>query len=110
MNWSAMSSSAVLLGTYGEEEQMQGALRAIRSRAVTPCFALIGEPTDLHLVYSGKGITHLEIVIPHQSEMSDEWTDEGSIGTTQNKVFHGKAAHSSTPRWGKTLWKRCLSF
>ena len=61
VEWGKKKSSAMLLGTYGEEEQMQGALKAIRARHVTPCFALIGEPTDLQLVYAGKGITHLEI-------------------------------------------------
>lgn len=104
------SHQAVLLGTYGEEDLMQGALRAIRSRTVAPCFALIGEPTDLQLVYSGKGITHLEIIIPHKSKVIDEWSEDEPTGTTQSKVFHGKAAHSSTPYLGENAVEKLLDY
>lgn len=104
------SQKVVLLGTFGEEEHMQGALKAIRSRAVSPCYALIGEPTDLQLVYSGKGITHLEIIIPHKTKVIDEWGDDEATGTTQSKVFHGKAAHSSTPALGENAVEKLLDY
>lgn len=106
----AKAKQAVLLGTYGEEDLMQGALKAIRSRAVTPCYALIGEPTDLQLVYSGKGITHLEIIIPHKSKVIDEWSEDEPTGTTQSKVFHGKATHSSTPSFGENAVEKLLEY
>lgn len=101
---------AVLLGTYGEEDSMQGALKAIRSRTVSPCYALIGEPTDLQLVFSGKGITHLEIIIPHSMRVIDEWSDDEPTGTTQSKVFHGKAAHSSAPAFGENAVEKLLEY
>ncbi len=100
----------VLLGTYGEEDSMQGALKAIRSRSVTPCFALIGEPTDLQLVFSGKGITHLEIIIPNTLRVIDEWAEDEPTGTTQSKVFHGKAAHSSAPALGENAVEKLLEY
>ncbi|MCC6138489.1 MAG: M20/M25/M40 family metallo-hydrolase [Bdellovibrionaceae bacterium] len=104
------SKQTLLLGTYGEEEHMQGALKAIRSRSVSPCFALIGEPTDLHLVYSGKGITQLEIIIPHKTKVIDEWGEDEATGTTQSKVFHGKAAHSSAPALGENAVEKLLDY
>lgn len=104
------TDAVVLLGTYGEEDLMQGALKAIRSREVSPCFALIGEPTDLQLVYSGKGITHLEIIIPHTSRVIDEWAEDESTGTTQSKVFHGRAAHSSVPEHGENAVEKLLDY
>lgn len=103
-------NQVMLLGTYGEEDYMQGALKAIRSRAVSPCYALIGEPTDLHLVYSGKGISHLEIIIPHELQTSEEWNEEESTGVTQSKLFHGKSAHSSIPELGENAIEKLLSY
>jgi acetylornithine deacetylase/succinyl-diaminopimelate desuccinylase-like protein len=110
ISWAGKKSGAIILGTYGEEEGMQGAIKAIRSRSVSPSFALIGEPTDLQLVYSGKGITHLEIVIPHDSRILDEWADDGATGVTQSKVFHGKAAHSSAPEDGENAVEKLLEY
>lgn len=104
------AQQVMLLGTYGEEDLMQGALKAIRSRAISPCYALIGEPTDLHLVYSGKGITHLEIVIPHETKVIDEWGEEEDTGVTQSKLFHGKAAHSSIPEHGENAVEKLLDY
>lgn len=104
------AQQTVLLGTYGEEDLMQGALKAIRTRSVSPCYALIGEPTDLQLVYSGKGITHLEIIIPHKTIEIDEWSSDEVTGTTQSKVFHGKAAHSSAPEDGENAVEKLLDY
>ncbi|MBY0385988.1 M20/M25/M40 family metallo-hydrolase, partial [bacterium] len=110
VDWSRLSGSAVLLGTFGEEQQMKGAIKAVRERKITPTPALIGEPTDMQVIYAGKGIAQLEIIIPFQSRAAEEWsTDEGS-SSSQSKIFQGRAAHSSSPEMGENAIVKMLDY
>jgi succinyl-diaminopimelate desuccinylase len=94
----------VLVGTYGEELGMQGALRLIRKNKISARMALIGEPSDLKLIGAGKGFASVEIRIPFSAE-EIVYRQEHNLRestSTQSKLFVGKAAHSSTPHLGES--------
>jgi acetylornithine deacetylase/succinyl-diaminopimelate desuccinylase-like protein len=104
------SGSVVLLGTFGEEERMKGAIKAVRERRVLPTVALIGEPTDLNIIYAGKGIAQLEIIIPFPKTELDEWNEDENTSSSQSKIFQGKAAHSSSPELGENALVKMLEY
>ncbi len=108
--WKADSGAAVLLGTFGEEEQMKGAIKAVRERKITPSPALIGEPTDLNVIYAGKGIAQLEIIIPFQNRNEEEWAGDENTSSSQSKIFQGRAAHSSSPEMGENAIVKMLEY
>ncbi|HEY8271485.1 MAG TPA: M20/M25/M40 family metallo-hydrolase [Pseudobdellovibrionaceae bacterium] len=102
----------VLVGTYGEELGMQGALRLIRKNKITAKMALIGEPSDLNLIGAGKGFASVEIRIPFSLE-EIEYRQEHNLRestSTQSKLFIGKAAHSSTPHLGESAVIKMLQY
>ncbi len=109
-NWERLSGSTVLLGTFGEEDHMRGAIKAVRERRILPTVALIGEPTDLQIIYAGKGIARLEIIIPFASKNEDEWAGSDVTASTQSKIFQGKAAHSSSPETGENAIVKMLEY
>ncbi len=94
----------VLVGTYGEESGMTGAMKLIRKNVLTPRIALIAEPTDMKLVYAAKGFASVEIRVPF-SDDEMEYRLEHNLRestTTQSKLFFGKSAHSSVPHLGES--------
>jgi succinyl-diaminopimelate desuccinylase len=102
----------VLVGTYGEELGMMGALKLIRKNKVSAKMALVGEPSDLRLLSAGKGIATVEIVIPY-SEEEQRYRSEHNLRestSTQSKIFHGKAAHSSAPHLGESAIKKMFEY
>lgn len=94
----------VVVGTFGEETGMQGALRLIRKNKVSPKMALIAEPSDLNVIVAGKGLAHVEVRIPFSDEeMKHRDTHDLKESTsTQSKIFKGKSTHSSSPQWGES--------
>ena len=94
----------VLVGTFGEEQGMVGAVRLIRKKKINARMALVGEPTGLDLVQSGKGFAGVEIEIPYSTEEKAFRSehDSGAGTTTQSRVFIGRAAHSSVPQMGES--------
>jgi Acetylornithine deacetylase/Succinyl-diaminopimelate desuccinylase and related deacylases len=102
----------VLVGTYGEESGMQGALKLIRKNKVAAKMALIGEPSDLQLISAAKGYASVEIRIPF-SEEEIHYRQEHNLRestSTQSKLFNGKAAHSSTPHLGESAISKMLEY
>lgn len=94
----------VLVGTFGEESGMQGALRLIRKNKIAAKMALIGEPSDLNIINAAKGFASVEITVPFSDEEM-EFRQEHNLRestSTQSKLFHGRAAHSSTPHLGES--------
>lgn len=94
----------VLVGTFGEESGMQGALRLIRKNKIAAKMALIGEPSNLQVINAAKGFASVEITVPFSEEelkIRQEHNLREST-STQSKLFHGKAAHSSTPHLGES--------
>lgn len=100
----------LLLGTYGEEEKMRGALKAVNDKDLQCEYALIGGPTDLNMVYAGKGVAHMEIIIPFD-DCSDDYFVGGEISSsTQSKLFHGHSAHSAHPQEGQNAIVSMLNY
>lgn len=102
----------VLVGTYGEELGMSGALRLIRKNKVSANQALIGEPTNLQLVTKGKGYAVVEIQIPFSEHEQAYRLDHNlrESTSTQSKMFSGKAAHSATPDLGESAILKMLEY
>jgi acetylornithine deacetylase/succinyl-diaminopimelate desuccinylase-like protein len=102
----------VLVGTFGEESGMQGALKLIRKNKINAKYALIGEPTNLNIVNSAKGFATVEIKIPISPEelkyKSEKLISESV--STQTKIFSGRSAHSSTPHRGESAAVKMFEF
>ncbi len=100
----------VLVGTFGEELGMPGAVRLIRKKKIRPVAVLVGEPTAMRLVVAGKGFASVEIEIPFSEEerkfRSDHDLSESS--STQSRLFSGRAAHSSAPQLGESAIEKML--
>jgi acetylornithine deacetylase/succinyl-diaminopimelate desuccinylase-like protein len=102
----------VLVGTYGEELGMVGALKVIRKNKVSAKMALVGEPSDLQPITAGKGIATVEIRIPYSDEERQYRYDHNlrESTSTQSRIFSGKAAHSSTPHLGESALKKMFDY
>lgn len=102
----------VLVGTFGEETGMIGALKLIRKNKISAKMALIGETSNLNLINAAKGFARVEIRLLFSSdEMA--YRQEHNLRestSTQSKVFHGKAAHSSTPHLGESAIVKMLDY
>lgn len=100
----------VLVGTFGEELGMPGAVKLIRKKKIRPIAVLVGEPTAMKLVVAGKGFASVEIEIPFSLEekkfRSDHDLSESSL--TQSRLFSGRAAHSSAPQLGESAIEKML--
>ncbi|WP_413569200.1 M20 family metallopeptidase [Bdellovibrio sp. HCB117] len=102
----------VLVGTFGEESGMQGALKLIRKNKIAAKMALIGEPSDLKVINAAKGYASVEIRIPFSDEEM-HYRHEHNLRestSTQSKLFRGKAAHSSTPHLGESAIAKMLEY
>lgn len=102
----------VLVGTFGEESGMIGAMKLIRRNLITPRIALIGEPTDLKLVHAAKGFASVEIRIPFSADEL-QYRQEHNLRestTTQTKLFIGKSAHSSVPHLGESAVAKMFQY
>lgn len=100
----------VLVGTFGEELGMPGAVRLIRKKKVRPVAVLIGEPTDLRPVIAGKGFASVEIEVPFSKEEL-KFREEHAMGESalsQSRIFSGRAAHSSAPQYGDSAIEKML--
>lgn len=102
----------VLVGTFGEETGMQGALKLIRKNKINAKYALIGDPSDLNIVNAGKGYATVQMRIPFSQpeiEYKRNIANSESI-STQSKVFSGKSAHSSTPHLGESAAAKLFDY
>ncbi|MBI3295107.1 MAG: M20/M25/M40 family metallo-hydrolase [Deltaproteobacteria bacterium] len=79
-----------LVGTYGEERGLIGASELLSSKRLIPKVAVVGEPSNLELIYAHKGHLVMTVRIPRPLDAAAEAT----------KSWKGKAAHSSTPDLG----------
>lgn len=106
------SLQPVLVGTFGEETGMQGALKLIRKNKINARYALIGEPSNLQIINAAKGFATVEMRIPLSSE-EIEYKKIKSMSestSTQTKIFSGKSAHSSTPHLGDNAAVKLLEY
>lgn len=101
-----------IVGTYGEEYTMSGAVHLIRHKTLTADRVLVSEPTNFDLVYAGKGLANIEVTIPFSKEEMEarQQHDEGEGQSTQCKMFKGKAAHSSQPQLGENAVEKLFEY
>jgi acetylornithine deacetylase/succinyl-diaminopimelate desuccinylase-like protein len=102
----------VLVGTFGEETGMNGAIKLIRKKMISAKMALVGEPTELKPVCAGKGFAAVEIEIPFSEEEKELRAehDVSDASTTQSRMFVGKAAHSSSPQPGDSAILKMIDY
>lgn len=102
----------VLVGTFGEETGMQGALKLIRKNKINAKYALIGEPSDLQIINAAKGFATVEMRIPYSLEEAAYKKNKAlsESTSTQTKIFSGKSAHSSTPHLGESAAIKLLEY
>ena len=107
-----LKTPPVLVGTFGEETGMHGAVKLIRKKKISAAMALVGEPTDLQLVCAGKGFAGVEIEVPFSDEekslRAEHDLSDGS--STQSRLFKGKAAHSSAPEAGENAILKMIEY
>jgi succinyl-diaminopimelate desuccinylase len=108
----SMHMPPVLVGTFGEESGMTGALKLIRKNKISSRLALIGEPSNLQLMTAGKGFASVEITLPFEEDEKKFRVDHNlSEGTsTQSRLFHGKSAHSSVPHEGESAINKMFDY
>ena len=102
----------ILVGTFGEETGMQGALKLIRKNKINAKYALIGETSNLNIIHAAKGFATVEIRIP-LSEAEIEYKmkrNQLESVSTESKIFSGKAAHSSMPHLGDNAIVKMLEY
>lgn len=102
----------VLVATFGEESGMLGALKLIRKNKISAKMALIGETSNLTLVNSAKGFARVEIRVPF-SDDENSYRQEHNLRestSTQSKIFHGQAGHSSAPQFGDSAIVKMLDY
>lgn len=102
----------VLVGTFGEETGMNGAIKLIRKKMISAKMAMVGEPTDLRAICAGKGFAAVEIEIPFSDEEKELRAehDVSDASTTQSRMFVGKAAHSSAPQAGESAILKMIDY
>lgn len=92
----------IVIGTFGEETGMNGALKLFRRNKINAPYALIGETSNLKIINASKGFVTVEIRIPLSSKeiQLKHQSDSSEMTETTVKVFAGRSAHSSTPHLG----------
>lgn len=85
-----------LVGTCGEEVGMFGAKYLIQSKALNPKYVLVGEPSELHVVYAHKSLNIFKVNIGFQMVAKD------AKGFNRRIIIEsfGKSAHGSYPHLG----------
>ncbi len=102
----------VLVGTFGEELGMVGALKLIRKNKISAKCALVGEASDLKAITAGKGMAAVEIRVPYSDEERSHRVEHNlrESTSTESRIFNGKAAHSSTPHLGESAIKKMFEY
>jgi acetylornithine deacetylase/succinyl-diaminopimelate desuccinylase-like protein len=100
----------VLVGTYGEEIGMHGAHFLMESKATNSKMAIIGEPSELQIVYANNGYMVMDFDFPFSDEERRHIHSNLDNARTQEKLFRGKAVHSSTPHLGENAILKLASY
>ncbi len=95
-----------LVGTCGEEVGMFGAKYLIKSLTLNPKYALVGEPSELKVVYAHKCLNIYRVSIGYQLVERD------ARGFNRRIDLHsfGKSAHSSYPHLGTNAILESVDF
>lgn len=95
-----------LVGTCGEELGMFGARYLIKSLALNPKYVVVGEPSELKVVYAHKCLNIYKVTIGYQQVERDARGFNRRIGFNS----FGKSAHSSYPHLGVDAIDSTLRF
>jgi len=90
-----------LVGTYGEERGLIGVQQLFRLKSFKPKYVLVGEPSNLELIYAHKG--HLIFTLTKAINAPRNSFPQIS------KSWKGKSAHSSTPDLGDNAIQKGLT-
>lgn len=95
-----------LVGTCGEEVGMFGAKYLIKSGALNPKFVVVGEPSDMKVVYAHKAYNIFRVSVGYQQVERD------ARGFNRRVDFHsfGKSAHGSYPHLGVNAIQGAMEF
>lgn len=93
-----------LVGTCGEEVGMFGAKYLIQSGALNPKYVVVGEPSELKVVYSHKSLNIFKVSIGYQVLAKDT---KGFNRKVTLKAY-GKSAHGSYPHLGINALHRLI--
>lgn len=95
-----------LVGTCGEEMGMFGAKYLIKSGALNPKYVIVGEPSDLKVVYAHKSLNIYRVSVGYQQIERD------ARGFNRRIDLHafGKSAHGSYPHLGTNAILSGLDF
>ena len=102
----ALRQPIYMVGTCGEEVGMFGAKYLIKSGALNPRYVMVGEPSDLKLVYAHKCLNMFRISIEFQLIEKDA---RGFTRRAEIKSF-GKSAHGSYPHLGMNAIEQLYDF
>lgn len=102
----------VLVGTFGAQTGMTGAIKLIRRKKLNATKAFVGEPTNMKLVTAGQGLAVLDISVPFSEQERNYRRDHDLLesASTQSRMFSGKAAHSSDPSSGENAIMKMLAY
>lgn len=90
-----------IVGTYGEERGLIGVQHLFKIKSFKPRYALVGEPSNLELIYAHKG----HLIFTLEGEIKAPKTVPGIL----TKKWKGKSAHSSTPDLGDNAIRKGLT-
>ncbi len=95
-----------LVGTCGEELGMFGVKYLIKSLALNPKFAVVGEPTNMKVVYAHKALNLFRVSIGYHLIERD------ARGFNRRVDFYafGKSAHSAYPHLGTNAILSMMEF
>lgn len=102
----------VLVGTFGCDNGMPGALKLIRKSMVSAKQALIGEPSDLKILAAGKGNARVQIRVPFESD-EQAFREEHNMRestSTMSKTFRGRPAPSWSPQKGDSAIRKMFDY
>lgn len=95
----------IFVATYGEETGLAGAKKLVSENTIKPKYAVVGEPSNLSIVYAHKGFLTLEFTLV------DTQAKEVTLTEPIFRIdFFGRSAHSSTPQLGINAVQKALDF
>ncbi len=95
-----------LVGTCGEEIGMFGAKYLIKSMALNPKYVVVGEPSELKVVYAHKCMKIFKVSIGYQMVARDARGFNRRI----DLYSYGKSAHGSYPHMGTNAIHQTTDF
>jgi succinyl-diaminopimelate desuccinylase len=95
-----------LVGTCGEELGMFGARYLIKSMALNPKYVVVGEPSELKVVYAHKCLNIYRVTIGYQQVERDA----RGFNRRVTLFSYGKSAHASYPHMGINAIESAVDF